>query len=84
MKLIGRSQQRGEVLQPLEEIAGFQVRPGFYNTNGAASNARGVSFTVHSVGATSCTLLLFRPQETEPYARLKFPESYRIGIPTLC
>lgn len=79
MKLIGRSQQRGETLQPLDEIAGFQVRPGFYNTNGAASTAKGVSFTIHSVGATSCTLLLFRPQENEPYARLKFPESYRIG-----
>lgn len=79
MNLIGRSQQRGNTLQPLDEIAGFQVRPGFYKTNGAVSTANGVSFTIHSVGATSCTLLLFRPQEQEPYARLKFPDSYRIG-----
>lgn len=79
MNLIGRSQQRGETLQPLDEIAGFQVRPGFYNTNGAVPTAKGVSFTIHSTGATSCTLLLFHPQETKPYARLKFPENYRIG-----
>lgn len=79
MKVIGHSQQRGEKLQPLDEIDGFLVRPGFFNSNGAVRSARGVSFTIHSAGATSCTLLLFHPQETEPYARLKFPESYRIG-----
>lgn len=79
MNLIGRSQQRGEKLQPLDEIDGFLVRPGFYHTSGAVRTERGVSFTIHSVGATSCTLLLFKPQETEPYARLKFPDSYRIG-----
>lgn len=79
MKQTGRSRQRGERLQPLDEIDGFFVRPGFFNTNGAVSNGRGVSFTIHSVGATSCTLLLFRPRETEPYARLKYPETYRIG-----
>lgn len=79
MKVIGHSRQRGEKLQPLDEIDGFQVRPGFFNSNGAVSNARGVSFTIHSAGATSCTLLLFHPQEKEPYARLKFPDSYRIG-----
>lgn len=38
-----------------------------------------MSFTIHSVGATGCTLLLFRPQEKEPYARLKYPEAYHIG-----
>ena len=55
------------------------VRPGFYNSEGAVPTARGVSFTIHSVGATGCTLLLFRPQEKEPYARLKYPEAYHIG-----
>jgi len=67
------------MLPPLDEIDGFMVRPGFYNSEGAVPTARGVSFTIHSVGATGCTLLLFRPQEKEPYARLKYPEAYHIG-----
>lgn len=79
MNLMSHKPQRGVRLQALDEIDGFQVRPGFYNTDGAVSTGRGVSFTIHSVGATSCTLLLFRPQEKEPYARLKFPDSYHIG-----
>lgn len=71
--------KRGVKLQPLDEIDGFKVRPGFYNRDGAAAAPNGVSFTIHSYGATSCTLLLFRPHEKEPYAKLKFPESYHIG-----
>lgn len=71
--------ERGEKLQPLDEIAGFRVRPGFYNRDGATRASNGVSFTIHSFGATSCTLLLFRPQKQEPYAKLEFPESYHIG-----
>ena len=71
--------QRGVKLQPLDVIDGFEVRPGFYSRDGAAASSNGISFTIHSIGATSCTLLLFRPQEKEPYARLKFPESYHIG-----
>jgi len=58
---------RGDKLQPLDEISGYKVRPGFYDRNGAAQAANGVSFTIHSMGATGCTLLLFRPKEQEPY-----------------
>ena len=66
-------------LQPLDEVAGFKIRPGFFRMNGAYQAANGVSFTIHSFGATSCTLLLFHPQENEPYARIPFPETYHIG-----
>lgn len=79
MDLIQHRQQRGKKLQPLDVIDGFQVRPGFYHRNGATAASNGVSFTIQSIGATSCTLLLFRPQEKEPYAKLKYPESYHIG-----
>ena len=79
MGFVQHRPQRGERLQPLDVIDGFKVRPGFYNRTGATAAANGVSFTIQSFGATSCTLLLFRPQETEPYARLKFPEAYHIG-----
>ena len=52
---LGHRQDRGVMLPPLDEIDGFMVRPGFYNSEGAVPTARGVSFTIHSVGATGCT-----------------------------
>lgn len=66
-------------LFPLDTISGFPVHPGFYRMNGAYEIADGVSFTVSSHEATSCTLLLFHPMESEPYARIPIPENYRIG-----
>ena len=79
MELMRHKLDRGVKLQPLDEIDGFLVRPGFYNRDGATATSNGVSFTIHSFGATECTLLLFRPKEQEPYAKLTFPESYHIG-----
>ncbi len=72
-------QEHGARLQPLDEIAGYKVRPGFYNTNGATCANNGVSFTIQSMGATKCTLLLFYPKQKEPYARIELPEAYHIG-----
>lgn len=79
MNFVQQRPQRGVKLQPLDVIDGFSVRPGFYNRDGATATSNGVSFTIHSFGATECVLLLFRPHEAVPYARLKFPESYHIG-----
>jgi len=64
---------------PMDEIAGFEVRPGIYELNGAMTIPCGVNFTIHSHGATSCELLLFHRMEYTPFAVLKFPEHYRIG-----
>jgi len=64
---------------PLEEINGFKVRPGEYLHNGATMVEGGISFTIHSNGATACTLCLFREGEEVPYAEIPYPESYRIG-----
>ena len=66
-------------LQPLDEICGYQVRPGFYSRDGATPTNKGVSFTIHSFGATGCSLALFRPQEKEPFVVLKYPEAYHVG-----
>ncbi len=66
-------------MQPMDVIGGFEVRPGLYELNGATAIPVGVNFTIHSLGATSCELLLFRRMEDEPYAVLKFPDHYRIG-----
>lgn len=67
-------------LVPLDHIAGFDVRPGFYEINGATAIPCGVNFTIHSQRATSCHLLLYHRKENEPYAILPIPEHYRIGF----
>ncbi len=66
-------------LKPTDVVGGYKVRPGYYLVNGATPVRGGVNFTIHSVYATSCTLLLFKPGERVPYAKLKFPKSYLIG-----
>ena len=66
-------------LVPLDHIAGFDVRPGFYETLGATAIPGGVNFTVHSHGATRIELLLFHRTADQPFAVLPFPEHYRIG-----
>ena len=62
-------------LVPMSQISGYEVRPGFYEINGATAIPGGVNFTVHSHGATSIELLLFHRSEEEPYAVLPFPEN---------
>lgn len=66
-------------LLPLDVVEGFKIRPGFFRMYGACVASNGVSFTINSHGATRCTLLLFKPQAPKPYARILFPDSYRIG-----
>ena len=66
-------------LLPLDVVEGLKIRPGFFRMCGACVASNGVSFTINSHGATRCTLLLFKPQAPKPYARIPFPDSYRIG-----
>lgn len=66
-------------LLPLDVVEGFKIRPGFFRMYGACVASNGVSFTINSHGATRCTLLLFKPQAPKTYARIPFPDSYRIG-----
>ena len=70
---------RDAQLLPTDYVEGFYIRPGFFQIKGAYQTVNGVSFTISSHGATGCTLLLFRPREAEPYARIRFPEGYKIG-----
>lgn len=64
---------------PTDDIGGFKVRPGNFLSNGAVRVDEGVNFTIHSNGAESCSLCLFRVGEHEPYAVIPFPESCRLG-----
>ncbi len=66
-------------LKPTDNVGGFDVRPGNFLLNGATTVSGGVNFTIHSVYAVECTLLLFRPYAKIPYAKLRFPDSYKIG-----
>ncbi|MDW7670684.1 MAG: glycogen debranching protein GlgX [Bacillota bacterium] len=66
-------------IRPIDKINGFKVRPGFYDENGAVAIPGGVSFTIHSQGATSIQLALFEREALEPYTILPFPETYRVG-----
>lgn len=66
-------------MDPKGTIAGFPVRPGLFELNGAMSLPNGVNFTIHTHHGTSCELLLFHRNEVEPYAILPFPETYKIG-----
>lgn len=66
-------------LVSFDVISGYDVRPGFYDINGATAIPGGVNFTLHSIGATSCELLLFQRGVKEPYAVIPFPEHYKIG-----
>ena len=65
--------------EKLDEISGFRVRPGNYRLNGAHALRGGVNFTITSVGAVSCDLLLFHRKQSMPYAIIRIPESYRVG-----
>lgn len=64
---------------PMGEVAGYAVRPGMFEINGAMVLQQGVNFSVHTYDGTSCELLLFHRGEEEPFAVLPFPEEYKIG-----
>lgn len=66
-------------LEPTTEIAGFRVRPGMFDSNGATALEGGVNFTIHTHYGTYCELLLFHREESEPYAVLPFPKEFKIG-----
>lgn len=70
---------RKTILQPLDKVGKYDIRPGIYELNGATALPCGVNFTVHSHNAKSCELLLFKKRENKPYASIRFPDHYRIG-----
>ncbi len=81
MKLYSQKELSGHPAwsEPMDEIAGYLVRPGLFDVNGAMALQYGVNFTVHTHEGTGCELLLFKRGEDEPYAVLPFPDTYKIG-----
>ena len=68
-----------QYLKPVDTYEGFKIRPGYYLQNGATVVSGGVNFTIYSRGATSCELVLYKRRAKEPYAKIPYPDSYRIG-----
>lgn len=66
-------------LVPIDKINGYYVRPGLYTMDGAMAIDDAINFTIHSWNATSCSVVLFGRYETEPFAVIPIPDSYRIG-----
>lgn len=63
----------------VDQIGDFWVCPGDFLAFGAKVVPDGVNFTVNSVHAVGVELMLFHNEENEPYAKLRFPDAYRIG-----
>ncbi|ACZ31872.1 glycogen debranching enzyme GlgX [Xylanimonas cellulosilytica DSM 15894] len=64
---------------PTHEHEGLKLRPGRVMPFGATIVEGGVNFSVYSSHATSCSLVLFRRGEADPYAVIPFTDEFRIG-----
>jgi isoamylase len=64
---------------PTHEYGGFRFRKGHVLPFGATVVANGVNFSVFSSAAESCTLVLFRKHEKQPFVEIEFPRAFRIG-----
>jgi glycogen operon protein len=73
------SQRMGIDAYPTHHYAGFALRPGFPIPFGATLAGRGINFSIFSRHATACTLVLFEPDNQEPFAEMPFPAEFRVG-----
>ena len=65
--------------RPTDTIEGFRVAMGISDVMGATPYPGFVNFTVASVGATSCSLVLFHRKQSQPFAVIPFPDRFRTG-----
>ena len=63
----------------MEMNMNFRCEGGLVDQLGAQVLPDGISFTVQSLGASACRLLLFHIGEPSPFAILPFPPSCRFG-----
>ena len=64
---------------PTHEINGFPVRQGSPLPFGAGLVPGGVSFSIYSRHATTCTLVLFKKRAPAPMVEIPIPDLFRIG-----
>ena len=66
--------------QPVtDRIGDLEYGPGHIYPFGATLIGTGVNFSVFSMEATSCTLVLYKYGQREPWLEIPFLESFRIG-----
>ena len=65
---------------PTHELNGIHYRIGHPLPFGATIVSEGViNFSVNSASAKSCSLVLYRLGEKDPYAVIPFPEHFHLG-----
>lgn len=64
---------------PTDTISGFPCRAGRVLPFGATIVDGAVNFSVYSKEATSCTLVLYHHSQKNPFAKIPFPEEYKLG-----
>ena len=65
---------------PTHELNGIKYRCGRVQPFGASVvGNNGINFSIFSRDAVSCELLLFHHGMKEPFARIPFPDDFRIG-----
>jgi len=70
---------RTQQLHPTQRYNGFAICPGNPLPFGASLVPGGVNFSIYSRHATSCTLVLFKRDEKQPFVEIPIPAEYRIG-----
>ncbi|MFN8481450.1 MAG: glycogen debranching protein GlgX [Anaerolineae bacterium] len=66
-------------VHPTHTYNGYRLRPGKPFPFGATFVPGGVNFSVFSRHATSCTLVLFEKDASQPLVEIPFPDEFRIG-----
>ena len=64
---------------PTHSHGEFKLRYGHPMPFGASHVPHGVNFSIFSVHATACTLVLFERGASDPMAEIPFPSEYRLG-----
>ena len=66
-------------IAPMGEIAGYLVRPGMFDINGAYALRWESTSPYIPMRALPVSCFCFNRYEEEPYAVIPFPEEYKIG-----
>ncbi len=67
-------------MSEIKKFGTFNLLPGKPVPYGATVIPnQGVNFSVYSLNAISCELVLYRKKEKEPFATIPFPNEYKVG-----
>ena len=66
-------------IHPTHKYENYKLRRGKPFPFGATLVPGGVNFSIFSSHATSCTLVLFKKYDPQPFVEIPFPDEFRIG-----